>query len=301
MTIYERIKIARELIGISQTEASARSGILQKDISQIENGKKTFIPNEYIQFLYNEGVDINSIYDESKNVTLKKLLPLALSTTFSEPDYEYDRLPQGLKAGNSNKNVSPTVSPTQQYGVKTQYLTPKVITVDNLNRENIVYVPVPARAGYLTGYGDAEFISRLPTFNLPTLKSGSYRAFEVQGHSMDPTLKHQEIVIGQWVETLDNIREDRVHIIVTKNEGIVIKRILNRVKKYGYLVAKSDAVDNRKDFPHLNIYPEDIIEIWYAVFHGGSDFKGPAEIYKRQNNLEADVSELMRRLDAAGL
>src|ERR1700761_1156107 len=33
---------------------------------------------------------------------------------------------------------------------------PRIITVDRSGNDNIVYVPVKARAGYLSGYGDTE-------------------------------------------------------------------------------------------------------------------------------------------------
>lgn len=109
-------------------------------------------------------------------------------------------------------------------------LTPQFITVDRNGNENILYVPVRARAGYLLGYGDREFLeTQLTSFSLPGLQDGTYRAFEVDGNSMEPTLKNREMVIGQWLEKFEYIREDRVHIIVTKNDGVLVKGLLNRI------------------------------------------------------------------------
>lgn len=192
------------------------------------------------------------------------------------------------------KSVSPTVSPKAS-------LTPQIITVDHSGSENIVYVSVRACAGYLNGYGDPEFVEKLPSFTLPGLRGKSYRAFEVDGDSMYPTLDNKEMVIGEWVESLDHIREDRVHIIVTKNEGVIVKRLLNRIEKYGYIIAKSDAVNDRNLYPNIDIRPEDVLEIWYAVWHGGFSFKSPGDLWKRQNNLEADMTEVLRILRNAGL
>ena len=42
--------------------------------------------------------------------------------------------------------------------------------VDSKNRDNIELVPVKAKAGYTAGYNDPEFISSLPTFQLPFLR-----------------------------------------------------------------------------------------------------------------------------------
>ncbi len=182
----------------------------------------------------------------------------------------------------------------------TVILQPQIITVDKQGNENIIYVPVKAAAGYLVGYSDPEFIENLPSFSLPGLSNSTYRAFEVDGDSMYPTLENKEMVIGQWVEKLDYIREDRVHIIVTKT-GVLVKRLLNRIDKYGYIIAKSDAIDNRNLYPNIEIHPEDILEVWYAVWHGSFNFKSPTELYKKVNNLEADLTEVLRVLKANNL
>src|ERR1700761_4875150 len=91
---------------------------------------------------------------------------------------------------------------------------PKIITVDNSGNDNIIYVPVKARAGYLLGYGDAEFMESLPTFRLPGLSNATYRMFEVEGPSMAPNVLHGDRIIGEWVEHLNDIRDNRVYVIV---------------------------------------------------------------------------------------
>ncbi|MDB4918778.1 hypothetical protein [Mucilaginibacter sp.] len=195
----------------------------------------------------------------------------------------------GVRAVKPLKLDPPTDPPTRHF-------TPQIITVDNGGNENIVYVPVKAAAGYLNGYADAEYVEKLPAFSLPGLKDATYRAFEIDGDSMFPTLENKEMIIGRWVEKLEDIREDRVHIIVTKNRGIIAKRLLNRIDKYGYIVAKSDAIDNRNLYPDIELYPDDILEIWYGVWHGSFNFKHPTDMYKRVNNMEADLTEVLRVL-----
>lgn len=214
-------------------------------------------------------------------------LPPDRSGVFVDENVPYQQTPQTLQGKNQNKNVSPTVSPTI-------LLSPKIITVDRTGRENIVHVPVRAQAGYLNGYGDEEYIQQLPSYNLPGLTDGTYRSFEVDGDSMYPTLKNRQLVIGQWVEKLEYIREDRVHILVTKTDGVIIKRLLNRIDKYGVIIAKSDATDERNLYPNLQIKPEDVREIWYGVWHGGFDFSAPTDMWRRVNNHEADLTVLQQ-------
>lgn len=188
------------------------------------------------------------------------------------------------------KSVHPTVHPTRNLGL------PMVVVTDAKGNENVVFVPVRARAGYLIGYGDLDFIQELPTYRLPGLAEATHRAFEVEGHSMVPTLHAHDIVVGEWVESLDHIRDDRVYILVTK-EGILVKRVLNRIEKHGFILAKSDTVHNRDQYPALQISPDQVLECWYARMYLSSDFRAPTEVYHRINDLEAEVAAIKKRLD----
>ncbi len=172
---------------------------------------------------------------------------------------------------------------------------PKIITVDNSGNDNIVYVPVKARAGYLNGYGDAEFIETLPTFRLPGLANATYRMFEVEGPSMAPNVLHGDRVIGEWVDDLTTIRDNRVYIVVHSG-GVAIKRLVNRLKERGKIYLKSDTIAHRHEFPTLEVDPSDIKEVWYSRMKISSDFSEPAEVYHRLADLEMDLMEIKHKL-----
>jgi phage repressor protein C with HTH and peptisase S24 domain len=289
MLISEKIKLARKLIGVSQSEASIKSGVEQKDISLLESGKKKFVPDEYIQFLYKCGIDLNTLFNPDAELRLLGAnTPVANKPDHLLSDTVLTYTPADKK-DLLKKNTTPNTT-------SNTVLTPQFITVDSEGNENILFVSVRAAAGYLNGYQDREYIETLPSFTLPQLKNGTFRAFEVDGDSMFPTLENKETVIGKYLERLENIREDYVYIVVTKDRGAVVKRLLNRIDKYGYIVAKSDALDNRNLYPNIEIYADDILEVWEAVAHINFKFKHPTDMYKRVNNIEADMSEVMRLL-----
>ena len=123
----------------------------------------------------------------------------------------------------------------------------------------IQFVPVKAAAGYLSGYGDPDFIDELNTFTLPMLAGGTYRAFEIVGESMLPT-QSGSVIVGEKVEGLDEIKNSFTYIVVSKNEGIVYKRIVksNRSKNKVTLVS-----DNPVYEPY-NINIDEILEVWKA-------------------------------------
>jgi transcriptional regulator with XRE-family HTH domain len=126
-------------------------------------------------------------------------------------------------------------------------------------RGDIPFVPVKAAAGYLSGFADPEFVDELNTFTLPMLTGGDYRAFEIIGDSMIPT-PSGSVIVGEKVETLEELKTNNTYIVVSKTEGIVYKRIMknNRQKNKYTLVS-----DNPSYQPYM-VNAEDIIEVWQA-------------------------------------
>jgi len=172
---------------------------------------------------------------------------------------------------------------------------PRIITVDQGGNDNIIYVPVKARAGYLNGYGDTEFMETLPTFRLPGLNNATFRMFEVEGPSMAPNVLNGDRIIGEWVDSLEKVRDNRVYVIVHKG-GVAVKRVINRLAERGKIYLKSDTIAHRHEFPTVEVDPEDIMEIWYGRMKISSDFSEPAEVYHRIANLEMDVMEMKSAL-----
>src|SRR6476646_10056971 len=129
----------------------------------------------------------------------------------------------------------------------------------NADRNIIQFVPVKAAAGYLAGYADSEFIDELNTFTLPMLAGGNYRAFEIVGDSMMP-IPSGSIIVGEKVENLEDAKTNMAYIVVSKNEGIVYKRIVksNRSKEKITLVSDNPA------YQPYQVNAEDIVEMWQA-------------------------------------
>ena len=126
-------------------------------------------------------------------------------------------------------------------------------------RPDIPFVPVKAAAGYLAGYADPEFIDELNTFTLPMFSGGNYRAFEIVGDSMMPT-PTGSVIVGEKIDSVEDVKNNMTYIVVSRNEGIVYKRIQknNRVKN------KVTLVSDNPSFHPYNINAEEILEIWQA-------------------------------------
>lgn len=179
---------------------------------------------------------------------------------------------------------------------KTLYRLPQVVTVDNSGKENVTMVPVKARAGYLNGYEDPEYISTLPAYRLPGLSNGTYRMFEVEGLSMHPTFDDKDILITQFVEDLNAVRDDRIYVVVTRNDGVVVKRVLNRIQKDNKLILKSDNYKHKEEYPPLVIDPQDVLELWYGIAFMSRQMRAPNELYVRVADTEGRLTMLEAEL-----
>lgn len=152
-----------------------------------------------------------------------------------------------------------TPLPTEGKDITGKSLRVLSITVDKDNNENIELVPVKAAAGYLEGYSDPNYLEKLPKFRLPFLNTGTYRAFEIKGDSMLP-LQPGSVVVGEYVEDWNYIKDGQTCIVVSSSEGIVYKRIVNKIKKDGSLILRSDNMA----YPPYAVKVDELAEIWVA-------------------------------------
>lgn len=132
------------------------------------------------------------------------------------------------------------------------------IIIDRENRDHIEVITAKASAGYLNGYSDPEFIEKLPFMELPFVVTGKHRTFPIKGDSMPP-LANGDYVVGKYVESVSDVIDGKTYILLTKNDGIVYKRIYNKPK--GLLELQSD---NKTYHPYL-IDSKEILELWEFV------------------------------------
>lgn len=133
------------------------------------------------------------------------------------------------------------------------------IAVDKKDEEQIVLVGERARAGYMAGYGDPQFVSELPGLQLPFLPAGTYRAFEISGDSMLP-VQPGTIVVGEYVSDWQALVDGHTYILLTKQDGIVYKRVFNQIGDRGHVVCQSD----NPSYPPYELPAGELLEAWEA-------------------------------------
>jgi len=167
------------------------------------------------------------------------------------------------------------------------------ITVDSTGNNYIEIVPQKASMGYLKGFNDIGFIKSLQKMQLPFLKNGKFRAFIAEGDSMPPFVD-QSVLIGEYVESLEDMKPEGAYIIVTQ-EGITYKTLVERTKTHLKVLA-----DNSFYKPY-EVPLEDILEVWhYRMGILPKDYKPYTEDFNHLKeiigNLKTSIQQLEQRM-----
>lgn len=258
--IGDNLKLLRKQRKISQEELAKELGLTRSSYSGYENG----VAEPNLQTLLN----ISEFYD----LPLDKLVKLDFNG-FTEK--EWTDLFNGVEADLSGKRLRVLAT-----------------TINADNEENIELVPEKARAGYTSGYSDPEFISILPTFQLPFLKKDrKYRTFPIKGDSMPP-VSEGSYVVAEYVENWKSIKDGYPYIVVTQDDGIVFKIVYNRLDdNQSFQLCSTNPF-----YEPYEVHANQIVEIWKFVNYICSDI--PSLEFKESDltrailDLQADVKHI---------
>lgn len=160
--------------------------------------------------------------------------------------------------------------------------------------EHFVYISVESRADYLKRYSDVDYITSLPSFKLPFSTHGKFRCFEVHGNSMTPTFLNGDFVFGTAIETVSDIKNDEIYVIISETYGVIIKRVLNHVEQHQKLVLKSDNEDG--NFPDFIINVEEIKEVWKVISYLSKEIRKPMNVFDRLHELERKIMNIEHKI-----
>jgi len=196
---------------------------------------------------------------------------------------------------NNEKPVSTTklqVRPSAQLTGKNLRILS--LTSDTKGKENIEVVNTKAAASYIDNIQAPHYLTKLPKITLPgnQFSGGTFRAFEVKGNSMEPTIQQGAWVIGQYLQDWTSIKDDYIYIVVMQ-DAILVKRVLNRIENRQNLVLKSD----NPDFENKIIDIEDVKELWLLKAELRFNFKNTGkDMYLQIQHMLADVEEIKGKL-----
>lgn len=163
------------------------------------------------------------------------------------------------------------------------------ITVDKEEKELCSLIPVKAAAGYLNGYGDIDYIESLPRFNFPFPeldKNRTYRTFQIEGDSMLPVPSGAYITC-EYVQDWNSIKNNECYVLVTKEEGVVYKRVLNNLNE-GELLLQSD----NPQYESYTVKAGGVVEVWRALGYTTFDLPDKTESEQKVDDLMSAVIQI---------
>ena len=138
-----------------------------------------------------------------------------------------------------------------------------LVTVNNRGKENIVLVNAKSERDYLSALQDPGRIKEFPTFSIPTLEEGFFRAFEVKDYAMSITdtrgLSPSDIIIAEYVDEPREIKDSNIYVLVSKTRGIIIRRCFNRIREESTVICNSE---NSYENSSIMIHEDEIAEVW---------------------------------------
>jgi len=253
--INKNLKFLRTELGLTQKQLAEKLGLKQAAIGAYEEERST---PPLVSLL-----DISKIF----KVNLDMLV-----------NHDLSRVPEKDRKGVSSSRGKEVLA----------------ITVDTNNKENVELVTQKASAGYLSGYQDLEFVKELPKISMPVLpKNRTYRAFEIQGDSMLP-VQPGSIIFGEYLESISSIKNGKLYIVVTKQDGIVFKRIFN----FGDDESKVLLVSDNRLYEPYSISADDVLEVWAAKAFFSNQFPVGVADSSVADQLALQVVKLQAALNA---
>ena len=156
------------------------------------------------------------------------------------------------------------VNPLWLYGESKQQklpkadVSPKVISLNQMEEENIVMVGTKAAAGYGQNIGDVDFYQSLPvfTFPLPEFRNATFRGFQITGDSMVPLVQPSDWVIARAVANLSDVVSGQVYVVV-EEESVRLKQV-----KINKAQTKLTLISLNLDYPPVETESKDVLELW---------------------------------------
>ncbi|WP_071781079.1 XRE family transcriptional regulator [Adhaeribacter aquaticus] len=168
-----------------------------------------------------------------------------------------------------------------------------VITPDTSDSVVVPMIDMKAAANFISGYQSSDYYNNLGHTTLPgyMAKGGTHYWLQVTGDSMETTLFEgdwllcEQIPRGQW-----HTAEDfSIHVVVSKDRGVQVKRIKNRIKSKGFLRCRSD---NRAHKPYSVVH-DDILGLWKVKWYLSNYMPNRNEdLFNKVDTVEENVEDL---------
>ncbi|WP_211240580.1 S24 family peptidase [Adhaeribacter aquaticus] len=168
-----------------------------------------------------------------------------------------------------------------------------IITPDTSDSVMVPMIDMKAAANYLSGYQSSGYYNSLGHTTLPgyMARGGTHYWLQVKGDSMETTLFEgdwllcEQIPKDQW-ETAEDFN---IYVVVSKDRGVQVKRIKNRLRSKGFLRCRSD---NRAHKPYSVVH-DDVLGLWKVKWYLSNYMPNRNEdLFNKVDTVEENIEDL---------
>jgi phage repressor protein C with HTH and peptisase S24 domain len=212
----------RELYGMSQQEFASRIGYSRELVNKVEKGRMK--PSRWLAEAVRQFISTHPLMQNSQEVK---------------------------KSDRGTSTFSFLESRRQQKSAATMPTIP--------------LVGIKAQAGYMSGFEHADYIDTLEQYSVPpgvNTAGATWRYFEIDGDSMEPSLHPGDMVLATMVpvEDWNELRKDAVYIIhMTDRLMIKRARIISNTQW--------ELISDNELYPPQKISVEDVKQLWLLRRH----------------------------------
>ena len=137
-------------------------------------------------------------------------------------------------------------------------VSPKVISLNSSENENMVLVSQKAAAGYPHNVQDVDWYQQLPAFDipLPEYRNATHRGFQIEGDSMLPNFRPGEWVLGKAVPTIEEASNNRIYVVVLY-DSVLVKKLQKLPDPSKILL-----ISLNEEYLPIEVNVNDIQELW---------------------------------------
>jgi len=194
------------------------------------------------------------------------------------------------------------VNPLWLYGFSNQKnlnagkgdVSPKVVTIDKMDNENLVLVNQKAAAGYPHNVQDVEWYQQLPAFDLPLpqYRNATYRGFQIEGDSMLPVFQQEDWVLAKATANMNEANNNKIYVVVLP-DSVLVKKLQKLPDPSKILL-----ISLNQEYIPFEVNVSDIQELWQVNSKLTFNLEAPSEsnllreLHRSMEELKNQVSSI---------
>jgi transcriptional regulator with XRE-family HTH domain len=312
--VSKNIKYLRKLNGFTQEKLAQKIGIKRSLVGAYEESRAnpnlanlknmaiafgTTVDKILEQDLSNQSEISdkieNSLLQKNKSVPKARKMPLQSTTNHTKVEIPIqtsisDRVRHNLPATakpvhDSNPETKKPFQPHENFH---KLENPQPYTILNHALPTIQWVSKALVPEYLLQYQNPLFLTQLPTFQLPNLPKGYFRAFEIGQDFTFPG----SLLVGTFVRNWFDIEDGGQYIFVLLGHGVIFRTAHNQNVPKGKLILKS----NLHTIADQTISLSDVLEVWQVKAFVSLQLPQPIPSIDRVSKLVHELQEEVNKL-----